>query len=150
MFSYYRGGVNQKNSTIKMWDNQPNEKNYYRVSFKLGQGAKDFTQGLTPRIRGGGGTTDAVAPNTGITVYIYNFTTLSWQFVGENTLDAGGAQSVTSNGNQEIAQLYINNAARDLVSTAGFVELLIVPRGNPGGSGSNEVRLDSVVLEGRF
>lgn len=150
MFSYYRGGVNQKNSYVKMWDNEPNEKTYYRVSFKLGQGSKSFTQGLTPRVRGGGGTSDAIAPNTGISVYIYNFTTDSWLLVGENTLDAGGAQSVTTNGIQEIAHLYQGNNARDLVSNQGFVELLILPRGNPGGSGSNEVRLDSVVLEGRF
>lgn len=145
-FAYKRGVVNQLNSSMSVWEADPNEKHYMRFSASVGTGAKLYAKTVKPIVRGAGQVT-GTSPSQGLIVYIYNFSTSQWVTVGSNSNVNIDVNSLT---NTQITQTYQDATAKAMISSDGKIELMITPVGNPAAGARHEMNIDSIAIEGQF
>jgi hypothetical protein len=152
VFSYNRGNPTLDTNTninpyFEIWDMDKGNKNYFRAKFNVGAGAKPYASVLTPRVKAYGSSsldTTCGDPCGGIYVYIYNYDTAQWDEVGDH--NAYSPQMLATVG--EISNSFVNGAASQHISTTGYVDILVFPKGNP--TTYNEMFIDSVFLDGTF
>lgn len=147
-FAYKRGSISGNNSFVRSVEYEPNERRYIRAEIALGNGTKEFATTVKPIIRASGKITGATTAS-GVTAYVYNYSSNQWILVGTNTFTTQSSD-ITGFANNEISQEFLNQAARDLVSDEGKVNILVVPNGNPANGSTQELNIESIAIEGRF
>jgi hypothetical protein len=147
-FAYKRGGISANNSTVVSMEQDPNEKHYIRAEIDLGTGTKQFATTVKPIVRASGQITGATTAS-GVSAYVWNYTTNQWLLIGSNTFTTQSSD-VTGFANNEISHEYLNQDARDLVSDDGKVQILVVPQGNPANGSTQQLNIESIAIEGRF
>jgi hypothetical protein len=148
MYAYFQGDPNSNIlPSLKMWDMDANEKVYTKTRFQLGNGSKQWATILSPRIKayGSAGADPSCGdPCPGVSAYIYNYATLTWDLIGNNT----ALNDTALNTQGEITNSWINKEAQNHVSSDGFVDILVSPNGNP--LNYNQIHVDSIYLDGTF
>lgn len=134
---------------FKLMDQDPEEKAYLRVRFYIGAPSKRFGTVLTPRIlaygSSGGDITGSCGVRCGgIKAYIFDHDSKSWFEFGDNT--SLSRQQLSQNG--EISFSFNDEDARSMISSDGYVDLLVTTKGSP--TEFNQMALDSIFLDGTF
>lgn len=151
-YFYKRKSQGQFNSELYYWDMDPGTKQYMKIETDLGGApAKQFIRSLGINVRGYGSilsNSQLVQGTGGITVMIYNYTTLSWDLVGDNSAAIESADVPA----QSINMTYDAGQSPKYVSPTGKVNVLIFPKdlSNYSGHGYNELKIDEFYINGLF
>jgi hypothetical protein len=137
--------------TLNFWDMDSGDKAYLRSRFNLGAPSKIWAQVLTPIVKGYGQANfvDGCTVDTcgGISVYIYNYDTSTWDIVGSNNA-ANDTAAWNTTIQAEIIQSFFGTDAQSHVSVDGYVDILVFPNGNP--TKYHQLMVDQIFLDGVF
>jgi alpha-tubulin suppressor-like RCC1 family protein len=132
-YGYKRGTKGNGDSSIWYWDMNSNEKQYLKYRFKLEEFAKNYIQEVKIKVYGYG---ESMSYHNGFSVqkkgiesYIFNYDHSEWEIIGEHTFNNPQDMIVLDFEKQGLP-------SSQYVSSQGYVEVMVTPKGRPGYDGS--------------
>lgn len=146
-FGYKRGNIGGTNGSVVVLDASADEKIYVYAKVFLGAGARQYAFQISPILQATGFTVNNGTQTDGVNFYVWNNTGSTWQLVGDNN-ESGN--SLAAFQGSEITQEYSGAAARELVNSEGYLEILFTPKGFPSSGGSSQLNINQIIIDGLF